>query len=348
MCEKNTRLLKAYDLEADSTDIELAGQLLREGKTVIIPTETVYGLAANALDETAVKQIFEAKGRPSDNPLIVHISELAEIDKLVAEFPKELDLLAESFWPGPLTIILPKSELIPLGTSGGLPTVAIRMPENEVARAIIKSAKVPLAAPSANRSGSPSPTTFEHCVADMDGRVDAIIESYPCKVGVESTVVTLCTTPPRLLRPGAVTLSQLRRVLPDLMLDRGVLNEIDNDTTVSSPGMKYKHYAPKAEIVMVKGTSDAFAKYFNSQIAKDKQCYAVCFEEDVPLVWGKYITYGKQNDHITQAREIFALLRNLDERNVNKAFIHAPDIDGVGLAVYNRLIRSAGFNVVEL
>ena len=341
---KQTKLLPIYDPRQDRSALLEAGRLLREGGLVAIPTETVYGLAANALDPTAVAGIFAAKGRPQDNPLIVHIHEMSMMEDLVTDIPAAAHRLAERFWPGPLTMILPKTDRIPLATSGGLDTVAIRMPSSAVARAIIQAAGVPLAAPSANRSGSPSPTTWQHCVDDLDGRVDAIVQSDPCAVGVESTVVTLCGAVPRLLRPGAVTLEQLRETLGEVEMDRGVLEQLSPDARVSSPGMNYKHYAPKATVTLVRGSGEAFARY-----VRDHNCpglWAICFEEDAGLT-APSLCYGAREDHLTQANRIFDLLREMDKKGARQVYIHCPDTDGVGLAVYNRLIRSAAFHVVE-
>ena len=259
--DKKTILLKAYDCDSGREAIEAAGRILREGGIAAIPTETVYGLAGNALDPAATAKIYEAKGRPSDNPLIVHIAAWEELAPLVRRVPREAELLAAAFWPGPLTMILPKAPLVPDTTSGGLDTVAVRMPRDPVARGIIRAAGVPLAAPSANRSGSPSPTTWRHCVDDLWGRVDAIVESHDCQVGVESTVISLCPGPdgktqPRLLRPGAVTLEQLREALGEVAVDRGVLERLPEGAVVHSPGMKYKHYAPAADVILVKGNSE--------------------------------------------------------------------------------------------
>lgn len=346
MTDIETLLLTVSDEARDRGNIEKAGELLRSGGLVIIPTETVYGLAANACDPDAVARIFAAKGRPQDNPLIVHVDSLEMLYPLVEELPETARLLAECFWPGPLTIILPKSGRVPRETSGGLDTVAVRMPAHSVARAIIAAAGVPLAAPSANRSGSPSPTTFAHCVDDMLGRVDAIVNGGDCAVGVESTVITLCDGVPRLLRPGAVTPEQLRVVLGEIELDFGVTHRLNATTRVSSPGMKYKHYAPQAKVILLKGGVEAFARYLSFN-ARDGDA-AVCFDEDLPFLKLPAISYGGKNDHDTQAAELFAVLRGLDKTGVQRAFIHSPDTDGVGLAVYNRLIRAAGFDIVEL
>lgn len=348
--DKKTILLKAYDCDSGREAIEAAGRILREGGIAAIPTETVYGLAGNALDPAATAKIYEAKGRPSDNPLIVHIAAWEELAPLVRRVPREAELLAAAFWPGPLTMILPKAPLVPDTTSGGLDTVAVRMPRDPVARGIIRAAGVPLAAPSANRSGSPSPTTWRHCVDDLWGRVDAIVESHDCQVGVESTVISLCPGPDgktqsRLLRPGAVTLEQLREVLGEVAVDQGVLERLPEGAVVHSPGMKYKHYAPAADVILVKGSSAAYGEYLKEHRAPGE--YAMCFEEDLPLAGEPALSYGAAADHAAQAARLFDLLRELDRLGAKRVYVHAPQVDGVGLAVYNRLIRAAGFQIVE-
>ena len=323
---------------------------MREGGIVAIPTETVYGLAGNALDPAATGRIYAAKGRPSDNPLIVHIQDMEEWPPLVKEVPPEAKGLAERFWPGPLTIILEKSALVPETTSGGLDTVAVRMPSDPVARAVIREAGVPLAAPSANRSGSPSPTTWRHCRDDLMGRVDAILQAGDCGVGVESTVLSLCRGPdgsrrPRLLRPGAVTLEQLRQALGEVVVDRGVLEHLEEGEKAPSPGMKYKHYAPRAEVVLVKGSTEGYRRYLEN--CRQPGEHAMCFTQDLPLR-EPVLCYGGREDHAAQAERLFDLLRQLDRTGAKKVYIHAPAPDGVGLAVYNRLIRAAAFRVVEV
>ena len=238
----------------DSTALKKIADLLCQGGLVAIPTETVYGLAANALDEKAVARIFEAKGRPQDNPLIVHIDSMLMLQKVVSHIPREAYLLAERFWPGPLTMVLPRGKAIPASVSAGLDTVAVRMPSHPAAAAIISSCGLPLAAPSANLSGSPSPTTANHVMADLDGRIDAVADGGPCSVGVESTVVSLVSHPPRLLRPGGITPEQLRSVLGEIEIDPAVTGKMMS-SAASSPGMKYKHYSPKADVTMrVAGT----------------------------------------------------------------------------------------------
>lgn len=350
--EKETLLLPALDPEADAENIALAGKLLREGGIVAIPTETVYGLAGNALDPAATKKIYAAKGRPSDNPLIVHIAAWEELAPLVREVPEEAAILARRYWPGPLTIILEKSDLVPDTTSGGLDTVAVRMPSDPIARAVIRAAGVPLAAPSANRSGSPSPTTWRHCKDDLWGRVDAILQSADCRVGVESTVLSLCREPgeenrrPRLLRPGAVTLEQIEAALGEVTVDRGVLERLEDGEKARSPGMKYKHYAPAAEVVLVKGSRESYLEYLNDHRKPGE--YAMCFQEELARVAPPALCYGGEGDHAAQAERLFDLLRELDRLGAGKVYVHAPATDGVGLAVYNRLVRAAAFRVVEL
>ncbi|MBQ5563810.1 MAG: threonylcarbamoyl-AMP synthase, partial [Clostridia bacterium] len=244
----------------NENDIEQAARIIKNGGLVAMPTETVYGLAANALDGKAVAKIFKAKGRPMDNPLIVHISDISQIYSLVSEFPEKAKILADKFWAGPLTIILPKSKIIPDEVSAGLDTVAVRFPSNEIARKLI-SLSMPLAAPSANLSGSPSPTNARHVRDDMNGRIDAIIDGGECEVGVESTVITLATDIPRLLRPGGITVEQLREAIGEVIIDDAVLNPLKSGERAASPGMKYKHYAPKAHIILLEGSDEDFIRY---------------------------------------------------------------------------------------
>ncbi len=334
-----TLFLKAHNTH----DVERAGEILRAGGLVAIPTETVYGLAADALNGNAVKKIFAAKGRPSDNPLIVHISGFSQLAPLVKEVPEAAKRLAQAFWPGPLTIILEKSALVPMETSGGLDTVAVRMPRHPAARAVIEAAGVPLAAPSANLSGRPSPTSFAHVREDLTGRVDALLDGGPCDVGVESTVITLAGDVPRVLRPGGVTLAQLRAVLGQAELDPAVLHSLREGAKASSPGMKYKHYAPKAEVTLVDASPEEFAAYVNER----KGGWALCFQEDLPFVEGPAISLGSRYDGGGQARRLFGALLELDKKGAQTAFAHCPSRSGVGLAVYNRLLRAAGFRVAH-
>ena len=338
--------MKTLKLEITKENISLAARIINESGVVAMPTETVYGLAASALDEKAVKKVFEAKGRPQDNPLIVHISDMEMLFPLIREFPEKAKLCAEKFWPGPFTMVLPKTDVIPTNVSAGLDTVAVRMPSCEVARDFIRACKLPIAAPSANISGLPSPTTAEHVVRDMDGKIDAVLMAGDCEVGVESTVVTFATNPPKLLRPGGVTAEQLREILPNLEIDKAVLESAEAGKPVASPGMKYKHYSPSCDVTMLIGSSEEYIKYVNSH--NEANLCALCFEEDADSLNCPYICYGKINDGKSQAAELFEALRLLDDKGYKKCYAHAPNLSGVGLAVYNRLIRAAAFKVIEL
>lgn len=337
----NTLLL---DPKKDKNTIEYAADILKKGGLVVIPTETVYGLAADALNENAVKSIYEAKGRPSDNPLIVHIAQFEDIFPLVKSVPDNAKKLAESFWPGPLTIILPKSDKIPHCTSGGLDTVAIRMPSHPIARAVIKASGLPLAAPSANISGFPSPSKAEYAFDDMQGRVPVVIDGGDCEVGVESTVITLAAETPTVLRPGGITVEQLKEVLGEVLVDDAVLNPLKKDASAASPGMKYKHYSPKTQVTVYRGTEKGYIRYLLSH--KQDGMFSLCFEETADKIPVPLITYGKKDEPLTQSRRLFDALRELDEHGAITAIAQCPSQNGLGLAVCNRLFRSAGFKFI--
>lgn len=337
--------MKTEVLKASEESIKKAAEIIKSGGVVGVPTETVYGLGANALDEDAVGRIFEAKGRPKDNPMIVHVSCMEEIEPLVKKIPEKAKLLAEKFWPGPLTIIMEKSDKVPSVTSGNLDTVAVRMPSHEVMRKIIKESGCPIAAPSANLSGSPSPTNAKYVFDDMDGKISLIIDGGESNVGLESTVITLVGEKPRLLRPGGVTPEQLEEVLGEIEIDKAVRAKLEENQTAASPGMKYKHYAPKTKVVIVKADSEKYVEYISEQ--KEKIA-ALCFEDEAEKISVPCVTYGHSNDSSSQAKRLFDALRELDEINAEIAFAHCPSDEGVGLAVYNRLLRSAGFEVIEL
>ncbi len=337
--------MKTLLLKAENTaDIKKAAEILRNGGLVAIPTETVYGLAANAFDGDAAAAIFAAKGRPQDNPLIVHVSSFEEIPPLVKEVDPRLKALAEKFWPGPLTVITPKSQLIPDAVSGGLDTVGIRMPSHPTAQAIIKEAGVPLAAPSANASGRPSPTSAQHVAEDMDGRIDAIVDGGKSDVGVESTIITLATTPPTLLRPGGITPEQLEEVLGEIQISHAVFEQLAEGEKVQSPGMKYKHYSPAAQVTIIKGS---FEQYKNFLLAQKDEVCAVCFCGEGKN-FTKAIEYGAENDSFSQAKGFFDALREVDALGCKRAFVRCPASSGIGLAVYNRLLRSAAFREIDL
>lgn len=340
-----TEVLPAFagEHELNTEAIKKAGELLRAGEVVAIPTETVYGLAANAYDGSAVSKIFKAKGRPQDNPLIVHIAKVETLSDLAAEVPKAAKKLAAAFWPGPLTMILPKSEKIPDAVSAGLPTVAVRMPSHPVAHAVIEAAGVPLAAPSANLSGSPSPTNAKYVLDDMHDRIPLILDGGSSAVGVESTVITLATARPRVLRPGGITVEQLRALLGEVDVDDAVLHKLAEGVRAASPGMKYKHYAPRADITIVKGSFEEFRRFVET---KEKDAFVLCFAGEEKY-FPHAVTYGREDDGLSQANRLFDALRELDEQGANTVYARCPALSGVGLAVYNRLIRAAGFKIVE-
>lgn len=331
----------------DDGALRQAGALLRAGEVVGMPTETVYGLAANALDGAAVAKIFLAKGRPQDNPLIVHIADKEQLSTLARMVPEGARKLADAFWPGPLTIILPKAACIPDEVSAGLDTVGIRLPSHPVARALIHEAGVPLAAPSANLSGRPSTTTSGHVMEDLGGKIPAIVEGGPCAVGVESTVVSLAGNVPRLLRPGGVSLEQLESVLGSVEVDRALREKIGDEVRVSAPGMKYRHYAPKAPVTVVCGDPERTAVYITRHAGLDAG--VICFSECAfQFEMHERRVIGSSDDVQTQARRVFDALRSFDATDVTEIWAQCPDDTGLGLAVANRLKKAAGFKVVNV
>ena len=330
----------------DGAQIEAAAAILRRGGLLAIPTETVYGLGADGLNEEAVLRIFEAKGRPQDNPLILHIPSADWLTRYCADVPETAYRLAEAFWPGPLTMILKKRDIVPLRTTGGLDTVGMRCPDHAVTRAIIEAAGVPVAAPSANTSGRPSCTTAEHVRADMDGKIDGIVDGGSCGVGVESTIVDLTCTPPRLLRPGGLPLEKLQAVLGEVVLDKAVTQQLSADEKPRAPGMKYRHYAPKAPVTVVTGTAAQSARWLSTHAPKDAGL--ILFDETVPLFPERVIErIGSCRDKAEQARRVFDALRAFDDTDVPEIYAQCPDSAGLGLAVGNRLKKAAGFHTVD-
>ena len=334
----NTKILKPT-----KKNIICCAELIKSGEVVGMPTETVYGLAANAFDEAAVKKIFKAKKRPADNPLIVHIADIEMLRGLVKDVPDIAIDVCKRFWPGPLTVVLPKSDKIPSITSGGLDTVGIRLPSNEVARELIRASGLPLAAPSANLSGSPSPTTAGHVYDDLNGRIPAILDGGKCSVGVESTVISFESDIIRLLRPGRISVDDLKTVTTNVIIDKGVLEVISNDTRVKSPGMKYKHYSPKADVTLIDGSAEFFERYVSERNFADT--YALIFDGDNISKDIKSIKYGGSSEQ--QAERIFAVLREIDKIGAKKVYARCPSKEGIGLAVYNRMLRAAGFKVIK-
>ncbi len=325
---------------------ERAAEILKSGGIVAIPTETVYGLAASAYDKNAIKAIFTAKGRPSDNPLIVHISDLKDIENVVSEFPKNAKKLAEKFWPGPLTMIMPKNPKIPKEVTGGLNSVAVRYPSHGVARKIIAQAGVPLVAPSANTSGRPSPTKFEHVVNDLNGKVNAIVDGGECAVGLESTVVSMLSDIPKILRPGKISAEDIKGVVGAVEIDKAIFEKPPESEKVLSPGMKYKHYSPNTPIKMVIGGTHRYVDFVN--LHGNEDVGALCFDEDIPFLKVPYISYGSANDTSAQSKNLFEALREADKLGVKILYAHYKETDSLSLAVYNRLVRAAAFNVIKV
>ena len=332
--------------ETDNTAIQQAAAILRHGGLLGIPTETVYGLGANALDETAVLHIFEAKGRPQDNPLILHVPGADWLELYCHDIPPVAYTLAERFWPGPLTMILPRRDIVPLRTTGGLETVGVRCPNHPMTLAIIREAGIPVAAPSGNTSGRPSPTTAQHMLEDMDGKINGIVDGGPCSVGVESTIIDLTVTPPRLLRPGGLPLEALEEVLGTVAVDKAVRQKLADGEQAKAPGMKYRHYAPKAPVTVITGTPGASAAYIAAHLTKHSG--VICFDEYAPLFEGHTIhRLGPAGDKLAQAQHVFDALRTFNGTDVTEIFAQCPDEGGLGLAVGNRLKKAAGFHVIE-
>ncbi len=325
---------------------QIAAQILQTGGLVALPTETVYGLGANGLDVEAVKKIFVAKGRPQDNPLILHVAEAADMEKFCHSIPQAAYALAEKFWPGPLTMVLPARDIVPKTTTAGLSTVAVRCPDCAVTRQIIYLAGVPVAAPSANLSGKPSTTTAQHVLDDHDGKIEAVVDGGPCRVGVESTIVDLTEERPRLLRPGGVTPEQLREVLGDLVVDKAVTAQIDKDAVVKAPGMKYRHYAPECPVVIVAGSREKAAAYIQAHCTEKDR--VLCFTEELPLYAGcNPLAYGREADVNTLSAGLFAALRELDDPKIGTVYARCPVGEGVAYAVQNRLKKAAAFRIVD-
>jgi len=323
-----------------------AAELIRAGELVAIPTETVYGLGANGLDETAVAKIFEAKNRPGDNPLILHVDAPERMKDFCHDIPETAWLLADRFWPGPLTMILPARSNVPKRTTGGLDTVAIRCPASDITREIIRLAGVPVAAPSANLSGKPSTTTAQHVLFDHDGKIPMIIDGGACKVGVESTIVDLTEKPARLLRPGGITPEELAEILGELIIDEAVTAQLDPDKVAKAPGMKYRHYAPQAPVVIVSGSREKAAAYVKRYFKPGDR--VLCFEEELELYRDcAPLSYGKEADVNTLSAGLFDALRILDNPNVGRVYARCPEGGGVAYAVQNRLKKAAAFHIID-
>lgn len=346
-------IIKKIDKNDKNTDIiGEAGRILKEGGLVAFPTETVYGLGADALNEDAAKKIYAAKGRPSDNPLIIHITNMKALEKIVTEIPEKAEKIAEKYWPGPLTMIFNKSEVVPYGTTGGLDTVAVRMPVHEIAREVIDAGGGYIAAPSANTSGRPSPTNAEHVAEDLTGRIDMIVDGGPVQIGVESTILDVTVEPPMILRPGAITKEMMEDVIGEVAVDKTLIKP-DSKIVPKAPGMKYRHYAPKADLTIIEGPTEKVVEEIN-RLAKEKadagyKVGVIGTEETV----GKYVTgdvkcIGTRSDENTIAANLFGILREFDDDTVDFIYSESFDTAGIGSAIMNRLLKAAGHHIEKL
>ena len=343
----NTKIFEMSPELIDASAIAEAAEILRSGGLVAFPTETVYGLGGNATDASAATKIYAAKGRPSDNPLIVHIASPEDAEQY-AVTNEVYYRLAKAFMPGPLTVILPKKDTVPSTVTGGLDTVALRCPSHPIARALIEAAGVGVAAPSANRSGSPSPSLGNHVIRDMDGRIEAIIDGGSCEIGLESTIISLNGTTATLLRPGAITRDALLCVCDEVNIAPAVTETLAENERPLSPGMKYRHYAPSAPLVLVDGDADAVLSFLH-RAQNAERCAILCYhDETMSLRNERLIDIGDRDDLAAQAHTLFAALRQADDLDCDMIYAHLPPKDGMGLALYNRLIRAAAHTVISV
>lgn len=330
-------------------DIEYAAKLLENDKLVVIPTETVYGLGANAFSEKAVQKIFNVKNRPMDNPLIIHVAGAEDLEKYCKDVPQEAYLMAQHFWPGPLTMILKRKSLVPDFVTAGLDTVAVRCPDSKLTQELLRKVEFPIAAPSANLSGRPSTTTITHVLEDLDGKVPAVLDGGDCRIGLESTIVDLSSDAPALLRPGGVTLDQLEEYLGTVEVDPCLTKKMKNDEKPKAPGMKYRHYAPKADVVVIQGNPDDTARYIQKHVVAGQG--VLCFEEYKKSFGDHVIVYtmGSKGDLSAQAHFLFDRLRCFDKhKNVKRIYAQSCTLEGLGMAVSNRLNKASGFCIVNV
>ncbi|SHJ65358.1 L-threonylcarbamoyladenylate synthase [Paramaledivibacter caminithermalis] len=348
-----TRIINIDKKDIDIEQLMYGAEILKNGGTVIFPTETVYGLGANALDEKAVKKIFEAKGRPSDNPLIIHIAKAEDINDLITDLPQKSKELIDKFWPGPLTLIFKKSSIVPKIVTGGLDTVAIRIPAHPIARLLIELAEVPVAAPSANLSGKPSPTKGQHVIDDLKGRVDAIICGGDTTVGVESTVLDITSDIPMILRPGGVTKEELEKVVGRVDVDPALQKSEGIEIVPKSPGMKYTHYSPNADVILISGKlNDVINNIKKIRANKENEGYKVGImatdETKDKYEGGTIISVGSRSKLESVAANLFKTLREFDKKNVDIILSETFEEKGLGQAIMNRLIKAAGYNVLRV
>lgn len=352
-----TRIEKIDRMQIDKTVIEEAGNILKQGGLVAFPTETVYGLGANALDEEAARKTYAAKGRPSDNPLIVHIAEKESLTEIVEEIPKDTFIIAERFWPGPLTMIFKKNDRVPYGTTGGLETVAVRMPDDEIARELICAGGGYISAPSANTSGRPSPTSAQHVAEDLSGKIDMILDGGTVNIGVESTILDMTVTPPMILRPGAVTKEMLEEVIGEVAVDKTILSE-DSKQIPKAPGMKYRHYAPKAQMILIEGETKDTVRAIK-QLAYDKVMFGrkengerykigiiATSETQNDYTYGVIKSIGSRENRRTITKNLYAVLREFDQEDVDIIYSEAFFGEGIDVAIMNRLSKAAGHKII--
>ena len=333
-------------------ELEEAARILREGGLVAFPTETVYGLGANALDEEAAKKIYAAKGRPSDNPLIAHISSPEELKPLAAEIPDMAKKLMDCYWPGPMTLVFKKTDLVPYGTTGGLDTVAVRMPSDPVAKTLIRLAGVPIAAPSANSSGRPSPTTADHVWQDMEGKIDMIVDGGPVGIGLESTIIDVTGPVAMILRPGAITIEMVRETLGEAEMDPAILGPMKEGEHPKAPGMKYRHYAPKAPLTLVEGEMDQVVKTINrlarEALKEGKKVGIICTDETrTGYPAGMIQSIGIRAKEETVAHNLYAVLREFDDLGADVIYSESFPGDQIGQAIMNRLTKAAGYHIIK-
>ncbi len=347
-----TKISMIKNVSEDEKEIQEAAEIIKNGGTVVFPTETVYGLGADGLNSEAVKKIFEAKGRPQDNPLIIHVSS-KDLKLYAQEVPQIANKLVEKFWPGPLTIILKKKDIVPNETSASLDSIGIRMPNNDIALKLIELSETTIAAPSANISGRPSPTDIQRCIQDLDGKVDCILGGEQSDIGVESTIIDCTVNPPLVLRPGGITLEMLREIDSNISIDPAIMKKPQPNLKPKAPGMKYRHYAPKAKVTIISGnkknTIEKIKEMVHYNIEKMKKvCILRVDENEKVYNEGIKISLGSLNDLSTVARNLFEALRKCDDIGADVVFAESFEQKGVGIAIMNRLNKAAGFDIVEV
>ncbi|MCM1261495.1 MAG: L-threonylcarbamoyladenylate synthase [Butyrivibrio sp.] len=348
----NTRIIKVDKQNIEADVVKLAGDIIKDGGLVAFPTETVYGLGGDALNPDSSRKIYAAKGRPSDNPLIVHISRIEDLPKIVKMIPESASKLAQAFWPGPLTMIFDKSDIVPYETTGGLETVAVRMPSQPVAKAFIEAAGGYVAAPSANRSGRPSPTSAKYVIEDMDGRIEMILDSGDVDIGLESTIVDMTVEEPMILRPGYITKEMLEEVLQSVGEDKTMMSA-ESGQTPKAPGMKYRHYAPKGDLTIIEGEEERVVEYINEQVCRLRKEGHKTGVIGTDATISRYLgdvckSAGDRDDERTVARRLYRILREFDDEEVSVIFSESFDAAGIGQAVMNRLLKAAGHKILHI